>query len=76
MSDKEQLSETDQHALTIAIMNRKVALAEAEKTLAKHELAEMSYKYLIAQFYVKYGLKTTDSFTETGEIMRSKEKDV
>tara|TARA_B110000503_G_C7071610_1_gene381111 strand:+ start:469 stop:699 length:231 start_codon:yes stop_codon:yes gene_type:complete len=75
MEDKkietEKLSDADKNNLDIAIMNKKLALANAEKAIAQHENAELSYKYYVIQLYMKYGLKSSDSITESGEITRS-----
>ena len=74
MSDTEnkqppQLSEADKLALNQIIRNKKLSLLQAEKILAQHELAEMTYKYAILQLYMKYGLTANDSITESGEII-------
>jgi len=66
-----QLSEEDKHALTLSIANRKISMLQAEKALAQHELSEMNYKYFIMQLYMKYGLTSSDTFTEAGEIVRN-----
>lgn len=68
--DVKQLSTEDKHALTVMLMNRKIALLTAEKTLAQHELSEMTYKYNILQLYMKYGLNAKDVVTEAGDIIR------
>lgn len=69
----ERLSESDKNTLGLAIMNRKLALSNAEKALAQHENAELSYKYLVMQLYMKYGLSTSDTITENGDIVRKLE---
>lgn len=68
-----QLSNDDLHALTVMLLNRKVGLLAAEKSLAQHELSEMTYKYNILQLYMKYGLSAKDAITEAGEIIRKGE---
>ena len=69
-----RLSEEDRQSLSQSIMNRKMALLQAEKTLAQHELAEANYKNFVLQVYMKYGLKTTDTVTENGDIVYSSNK--
>ena len=67
---KETLSETDRMFLDLAKSKRQTALAQAEKALAQNETAEVSYKYIVLQIYMKYGLTEADAITENGEIMR------
>jgi hypothetical protein len=67
----ETISNLDKMALELAIMNRKVSLAQAEKALAQNEASELSYKYMLLQMYMKYGLNTeTDALDEKGNIHR------
>lgn len=67
----EMLSQADFSALEIAKLNRKVALKEAEKALAQNESADMSFKYVILQLYMKYKLDVTgDAISDDGKIMR------
>lgn len=74
MEDKknevEKLSDADKNNLDLALMNKKLAYANAEKAIAQNENAELSYKYFVIQLYMKYGLKSSDSITESGEITR------
>lgn len=73
MSDKptEKLEEVDRLALELSKANRKTALAQAEKALAQNETAELAYKYVVLQLYMKYGLNQADTINEaTGEITR------
>lgn len=68
----EALSEVDRLTLELAKMHRKVALANAEKTLAQNDTAEISYKYLLLKLYVKYGLDPEkDVLHENGNILRN-----
>lgn len=69
----DRLSDLDKSTLGLSIMNRKLALANAEKALAQHENAELSYKYLVIQLYMKYGLTTADTITENGDIIKKLE---
>jgi hypothetical protein len=66
----EQLSQEDRHTLDIAKMNRKLALAAAEKALAENNSAELSYKYVVLQLYMKYGLTEVDAIDEQGFVHR------
>lgn len=66
----EKMDETDRLSLELAKTNRKLALAEAQTALAKNENAELAYKYLVIQIYMKYGLTEKDAITESGEIRR------
>jgi hypothetical protein len=67
---KEKLQETDRLALELAKANRKTALANAEKAIAQNETADLAYKYVILQLYMKYGLTEQDAISEQGEILR------
>lgn len=66
----EQLVPEDRHALEIAKMNRKLALSAAEKALAENNAAEISYKYVVLQLYMKYGLTEADAIDEQGFVLR------
>ncbi len=69
-AQKEKLQETDRLALELAKANRKTALANAEKAIAQNETADLAYKYVILQLYMKYGLTEQDAISEQGEILR------
>jgi hypothetical protein len=66
----EKLAEVDRLALELAKSNRKTVLAQAEKALAQNETAELAYRYVVLQLYMKYGLTEADAITEGGEILR------
>ena len=68
----EGLSVEDKHALELAKMNRKLALAQAEKALAENNGAENAFKYLVLQLYMKYGLNEADAIDENGVFHRNK----
>jgi len=38
--------------------------------LAKNETAELAYKYVILQLYMKYGLTSADAISENGDIVK------
>lgn len=70
VAPKETLNDMDKMILDLAKSKRQTALALAEKALAQNETAEISYKYIILQIYMKYGLTEADAINENGEIMR------
>jgi hypothetical protein len=69
-SPNEKLSEVDKLQLDLARTKRQTALAEAKTALANNEKAELEYKYLILQLYMKYGLTAADALSEAGDIVR------
>lgn len=66
----ERLMDIDRMALELAKSQRQTALAEAKTALAQNEKAELSYKYVVLQLYMKYGLTDRDAISEAGEILR------
>lgn len=66
----DQLQDVDRMALELAKSKRMVALAQAEKALAQNETADVSYKYVVLQLYMKYGLTEADAIDESGKILR------
>lgn len=64
-----KLSEVDKMALELAKSQRQVALAEAKTALASNEKADLQYKYVILQLYMKYGLSEKDALNEDGTIL-------
>lgn len=66
----EKMADVDRLSLDLAKANRKTALAEAQTALAKNDNAELAYKYVVLQIYMKYGLTEADAITEAGEILR------
>lgn len=70
VSSKPRLADVDRMALELAKSNRKTALAQAEKALAQNETAELAYKYIVLQLYMKYGLTESDAISENGEIIK------
>ena len=65
-----KLQEVDRLALELAKQRRLTALAEAKTALAQNENAELSYKYVILQLYMKYGLTSADAINENGDIIK------
>lgn len=67
----ESISEADKVVFELAKMQRKIALANAEKALAQNESSEAGYRYLVLQLYVKYKMNTEkDKLNEDGSIIR------
>lgn len=60
----ETLSQEDKMVLELAKMNKKLAIASSEN-------AELHYKYVVLQVYMKYGLTSNDSIDEYGVINRN-----
>ena len=78
MSEKEvvdRLSDSDRMIVEVAKANKKLALVQAEKALAQNETADVSYKYMVLQLYMKYGLTAQDAIDESGNIIRGGAKD-
>ena len=65
-----RLVEVDRMALELAKSRRQTALAEAKTALAQNDNAELSYKYVVLQLYMKYGLSDRDAINENGEIIK------
>lgn len=65
-----RLSDVDRMALELARSRRQTALAEAKTALAQNENAELAYKYVVLQLYMKYGLTDADAISESGEIVK------
>jgi len=70
MPPQPRLSDVDRLALELAKQRRQTALAEAKTALAQNENAELSYKYVVLQIYMKYGLSDADAISENGDIVK------
>lgn len=66
-----RLSDIDRMALELARQQRLTALADAKAAIAQNEKAELAYKYVVLQLYMKYGLTDADAISETGEIVKN-----
>jgi hypothetical protein len=64
-----KLMDVDKMALDLAKERRQTALAEAKTALAKNENAELGFKYIVLQLYMKYGLTSNDAISENGDIV-------
>lgn len=67
---QERMEEVDRLNLALSKSKRETALAEAKTALANNENAELAYKYIVLQIYMKYGLTPSDAINENGEIVR------
>jgi hypothetical protein len=65
-----RLMDVDRMALELARQRRQTALAEAKTALAQNDNAELAYKYVVLQLYMKYGLTDADAISEAGEIVK------
>ena len=65
-----QLLEADKLALELAKMNKRLAAVNAETALAQNETADIHYKYVVLQIYMKYNLTPEDTIDEHGNIVR------
>jgi hypothetical protein len=64
-----KLSQDDKVTLDLAKAKRDVAVAQAEKMVAQSETADVSFKYLVLQIYMKYNLTEKDGIDEAGNII-------
>lgn len=67
----EKMLEVDKMALDLAKSRKETALAQAKEALAKNETADLNYKYVVLQLYMKYGLTQADAISEGGDIVRN-----
>ena len=66
----EKIAEVDRMALELAKSKRETALAEAKTALANNEKADLAYRYVVLQIYLKYGMNDKDALSEAGDIVR------
>ncbi len=65
-----RLQEIDRLVLELTKQKKLIALANAEKVLAQQECADLHYKYVVLQLYMKYHLDgTADAIGEDGTIL-------
>lgn len=69
-SSNPKLLDVDKMALDLAKERRLTALAEAKAAMAKNDNAELAFKYVVLQIYMKYGLDQNDAISESGEIIK------
>ena len=65
-----KIAEEDRLALELAKSRRETALAQAKEAVAKNDTADLAYKYVVLQIYMKYGLNQNDALNENGDIVR------
>lgn len=65
-----KLSIEDVNELEKVKVAAKLALANAERALAENKAADVTYKYVVLQLYMKYGLTAADALDEQGNIHR------
>jgi hypothetical protein len=64
-----RLSEVDKAALDLAKERRASAQSEVKLAQAKGENAELAFRYVVLQLYMKYGLTNQDALAEDGTIV-------
>lgn len=64
-----KLSEADKIILDSLKYKRDLSMCMAERELARSESAELSYKYVVLQLYMKYHLTEQDAINENGDIL-------
>lgn len=69
-AEKQSISEIDKMTLELAKSRRQLALTQVEKAVAQQEAAEIGYRYIVLQIYMKYGLTEADVIDEKGAILR------
>jgi hypothetical protein len=67
---QEKMHEQDRMLLEVAKSRKETAMAQAREAAAKNETAELTYKYIVLQLYMKYGLTAADAISENGDIVR------
>lgn len=71
--EQTHLLEEEKATLAKLLKDKQDTQGEAEKAYLRHEVADLKYKYFIANIYVKYGLNMTDQIADDGEFQRAKE---
>ena len=67
--EKRRIEDVDKMALELARSRKQLALSQAEKAAAQQESAELAYRYVVLQIFVKYGLSNDDNIDEAGNII-------
>lgn len=67
---QEKMHEQDRMVLELAKSRLQTAEAQSKEALAKKETADVTYRYIVLQLYMKYGLTVADAITENGDIVR------
>jgi len=66
-----KMQELDKKTLELAKLNQQLAMEQAKTALAKSENADLTYKYIVLQIYLKYGLNENDAINENGDIIKN-----
>jgi hypothetical protein len=64
-----KLADEDKAALDLAKSRKETAAAVAREATAKGETAELAFRYVVLQLYMKYGLSTNDALSDNGDIL-------
>ena len=65
-----KLLDIDKMALDLAKSRAQTVLAEAKTAAVEAQNAELGFKYVVLQIYMKYGLTDKDAINDSGEIIR------
>jgi hypothetical protein len=65
-----KLMDVDKMALDLAKARAQTVLAEAKAAAAEAKNAELGFKYVVLQIYMKYGLCEQDAISEEGLIIK------
>jgi len=64
-----KLADVDKMALDLASERRTTAQSAVALAQAKSENAELAFRYVVLQLYMKYGLTNQDAISEDGTII-------
>jgi len=64
-----RLADEDKAALDLAKSRKETASALAREAAAKGETAELAFRYVVLQLYMKYGLGQNDALGDDGTIL-------
>lgn len=67
----EKLSDQDCFALEKAKMNKSLAETELKASQLQNTAADLQFKNVVLQLYMKYGMSQNDAFDEQGNIHRN-----
>lgn len=73
----EKIEERDVYNIILAKNKVEIALVEAEKYALAAKLADVQYKNVVNNIFMKYGLSKGDTIDDkTGEITREQKKEI
>lgn len=64
-----RLADEDKAALDLAKSRKETASALAREAAARGETAELAFRYVVLQLYMKYGLGQNDALGDDGTIL-------